>query len=338
MASIKDTFGPIVGIVFLGGGELLRKSCLMAKSSNFEIKVITSLRQSIEVSQNESLLDFLKRNSIKYCLAEAITSDEVRQFLFDTEDFIFLSLGAAWIFKPHEIESVFRGRLFNLHGSRLPQNRGGGGFSWQILMGNKFGFCLLHRIDGKIDEGEIVALDEFLYPANFRKPIEYENLYIKKNLEFLTNFLAKYRTTNTFIPVMQSEYFSTYWPRLSTEVNGWINWSLDPTDLEKFICAFDEPYCGAQTLLNGKKVMIKDVCLSPQDGVFHPYQTGIIYRKARSWICVAIKGSTLVIEKLYDENGDDILGLVNVGDRFLTPFSYLESSFARPLYGPRGLK
>ena len=45
-----------------------------------------------------------------------------------------------------------------------------------------------------------------------------------------------------------------------------------------------------------------------------------------------------MIERLFDDNGTDILGSVNVGDRFFTPLSYLESSFSRPVYAPEGLK
>lgn len=52
-------------------------------------------------------------------------------------------------------------------------------------MGNKFGHCVLHRVDDGIDSGEIVALEEFLYPANFRKPIDFERHYIEKTLILL---------------------------------------------------------------------------------------------------------------------------------------------------------
>ena len=330
--------GEVTGIVFLGGGQLLRKACLRAKLMNFEIKVITSKRQSIEFVNNEMLVDFLIQNDISYCLTDEIRSKAVERFLGNSSRFVFLSIGAPWKFKLNEIKFVFEDRLFNLHGSRLPQNRGGGGFSWQILMGNKFGFCAIHRVSETIDEGEIIAIDEFLFPAQLRKPIEFENFYVEKNLNFLSDFFEKLRANFAITPIKQSEYFSTYWPRLNTEINGWINWTLEPIDLEKFICAFDEPYAGALTMLNENKVRIKEVCLSPQDGYFHPFQSGIIYRKSKSWICVAIHGSTLVIEKLYDNAGRNILDSVNIGDRFFTPHYHLDTSLERVFYNSKSLK
>ena len=332
-------YGPINGIVLLGGGGLLRKLCLWAKSEGAPIKVITSPRHNNEIINNQSLADFLLQKNVENISVDDISSEEVNSFLTGTNDYFYLSLGAAWIFKESVIKSLFNNRLLNEHGARMPQNRGGGGFSWQILMGNKFGFCVLHNVDGGIDTGEIIAFDEFLYPANFRKPIDFENYHIEKNLDFIINFIEKYRSKNLPLnPIVQSEYFSTYWPRLNTEINGWINWQLDPIDIERFICAFDEPYSGAQTLLNDNKVKIKNVSLSTQDSVFHPYQTGIVYRKHKSWICVALKDSSLIIEGLYDEQGKDILHSVSLGDRFTTPALLLENSFSRPVYTSNGLK
>ena len=136
----------------------------------------------------------------------------------------------------------------------------------------------------------------------------------------------------------QSEYFSSYFPRLSTELNGWINWSWTPIEIEKFICAFDEPHAGAHTFLNGKVVHIKDVVLSPQDGAFHSFQSGVVYRISKSWICVAVPGSTLVIQKVFDENGLSVLEMIQPGDRFITPTSNLQEGLSRIIYTPNGIK
>jgi len=39
-----------------------------------------------------------------------------------------------------------------------------------------------------------------------------------------------------------------------------------------------------------------------------------------------------------DENGNDMLDLIKVGDRFITPIEKLESSKQRVIYSPTGLK
>jgi len=333
------SYGPIEGIVLLGGGRLLRQIALWAVSEGAPLKVITSPRHAEEIDDGETLLDFCLRQKIKHLVVEQITEQSVVSFLSDTQQYFYLSLGAAWIFKSEVIEKLFNNQLFNLHGTRLPQNRGGGGFSWQIMMGNRFGFCVLHQVDGGVDTGDIIATDEFIYPPTARIPEDYEKIYLSKNLDFVIDFIEAHRNGAEVVkPIRQSEWFSTYWPRLNTELNGYVDWSLSANEVERFICAFDAPYKGASTFLNGKKVFLRKVSISAQDGSFHSFQSGLIYRKSKEWVCVAIRGATLIIEEIRNEDNSNILSNVKVGDRLYTPQSFIENAMDRVIYTPAGLK
>ena len=73
---------------------------------------------------------------------------------------IGFSIGSAWIFKKNIID-IFKSRIYNIHGANLPSDRGGGGFSWQILKNNKNGFSCLHKINEKIDYGNIIKTSKF---------------------------------------------------------------------------------------------------------------------------------------------------------------------------------
>ena len=263
----------------------------------------------------------------------------MKNFLKNCKKPFYLSCGAAWLFKNSTISSLFKNKLFNLHSTGLPQNRGGGGFSWQIMMGVKFGYCTLHLVDNGIDTGPIIENEEFIYPASARKPLDFINIIQEKNFEFIKKFITKYKVAEKEIKINpQQNYLSTYWPRLNSESSSWINWSMQDYELEKFICAFDDPYRGAKTFLNGKIVRIKDVLLSSQDGTFHSYQNGIVYRKGANWLCVSLKTSSLIIRQVLDEKKNDIFENVKVGDRFITPFSKLELSYDRIIYSPTGIK
>jgi methionyl-tRNA formyltransferase len=331
--------GPVRGLVLLGGGRLLRKLSLWALSAGLPIRVITSPRHAEEIIDGSNLILFCEKNKIEHLTVEQISDESVLSFLSGTTEFFYLSLGAAWIFNKKLISSVFNDRLYNLHGTRLPQNRGGGGFSWQIMMGNRFGFCVLHRVDGGVDTGDIVATEEFLYPPTARVPSDYEKIYLLKNFQFIVNFIDSHRASaHPLASTKQSEWFSTYWPRLNTELNGYIDWGLDASDLERFICAFDDPYKGASTFLNNKRVFVKSVSVSAQDGCFHPFQRGLIFRKTKNWLCVAIKNASLIVEQIRDEADRDVLGEIKVGDRFSTPHQLLESALQRPFYTATGLR
>ena len=336
-----ETMGPYDRIVLLGGGTALRKLCLWAKDNGYTVGVITSSRHAVELNDSEDLATFLKKNGISFLVTDTIETPEVKEFLslYRGAGTFFLSLGAAWIFKKAVIEKYFDGNLFNAHGTRLPQNRGGGGFSWQILTGNRFGFCLIHRIDEGVDTGDVLVFDEFLYPASCRIPEDYMKVYESKTFLFITELLQHTRHKEIIIaPLRQAHYLSTYWPRLHTPTNAWIDWGLDAEEIERFICAFDSPYPGAQAFVNGRKVAIKSASLNFQDGSFHPYQSGIIYRKGKSWICVCAGRGGLIIERVVDEQGIDVLDSLNVGERFYTPVAMLEQSASRVAYTPKGLQ
>ena len=112
---------------------------------------------------------------------------------------------------------------------------------------------------------------------------------------------------------------------------------MDASELDRFICAFDDPYCGAQTLLNNRIVHLKSSAINRQDAVFHSFQAGLVYRKGKHWLCICVKDCSIVVEEIYDEHGNNIFDDVRVGDRFITPVANLESSRSRPVYTPTGL-
>lgn len=326
-------------IVLLGGGNVLINISLWLIKKNIPVKVITSLRHSEEVIDGLKFSCLLAKNNIPFLITEDVSSVKSIDFIGDTENVFALSLGAAWIFKKTFIKNVFNDLLFNVHSTRLPQNRGGGGFSWQVMNGSRFGFCQLHLIDGGIDTGPLVLSEEFLYPQYCRIPFDFEQVLQEKNFNFIKKFILKIWEKPLDIQISpQAEYFSTYWPRLNTDINGWIDWNYSVTDLERFICAFDDPYAGAQSCINGKEVRIKKVSVDCSDGIFHSYQRGIVYRKNDDWICVASIGGSLIIEGLEDQEANKILSEVNVGDRFITPTVKLEKAFGRVVYTPNGLK
>lgn len=329
--------GPINKIILVGGGKLLLSLAVWARDFGFDVKVITAPRHASEVmgSSKVSLLDALKDARISVTVTDDIEAVEVREAVGDLKNNLSISFGAAWIFNQKTINSIFGGKLFNLHGTRLPQNRGGGGFSWQIMMGNRFGFCLIHKIDGGIDTGEIISHKEFIYPPSCRIPSDFYRFYHDQNFSFVVDFLKSIQKKKSkFQLLAQPEYLSTYWPRLHTPTHGWIDWSWSAAEIERFICAFDDPYPGSRTMLFGKVVVIKSAFASYQDGLFHPAQAGLVYRINQNWICVACRDGTIVIEKLADESGNILLGTIKNGDLFVTPLDRLQRNMDRIVYTP----
>lgn len=332
------TIGPFGRVLLLGGGELLVALCESAQALSFAVAVVTSPRHADEPVGGATLTARLERMGVAALVTETIDTEAFAAFVGDVSATLTLSVGASWLFTPAIITSVFHDRLFNVHGTRLPQNRGGGGFSWQILSGNRFGFCAVHRVDAGIDTGDIVFSEEFLYPAPCRIPADYQAYYVARTTACLSGLLASVRRQARACPVLsQPEYLSSYWPRLHTPTQAWIDWTWPAAAIERFICAFDDPYPGAQTQWRDRTVSLKKASLNLQDGHFHPFQAGLVYRVGPGWMCVALHGAALVVEDV-TESGEAVLSQVKVGDRFHTPPDQLEQAARRVSYGPGGLK
>ena len=92
------------------------------------------------------------------------------------------------------------------------------------------------------------------------------------------------------------------------------------------IQAFDDPYPGASTFLDNKRIFLKKCQISNEKTNFHPFQAGIIIRKYNKNILVAANGKGLIIHQILNENGKDIFSQIKLGHRFHTPTAILEDA------------
>ena len=332
-------FGKIDHFLLFGGGKLFADMALRLKRSGRSIHAVTSQRHLHEglIDPPIPLGNFLEDNEIDFLVSSDVNNDRSVSEMI-TPQTLGVSIGAAWIFRAEFIER-FTGRLVNSHGARLPQDRGGGGFSWRILRGDHMGFSLIHQVEPGIDTGAIIAYQEYHFPYSCRVPIDYQKYSLEKNLELFDLFLSNVEAKIEFPALGQPEYLSTYWPRLSTDLHGYIDWSWELGDIERFICAFDEPYAGAMTFVNDTKVRLKNCLSTTSDGRFHPFQQGIIYRITDGAFFVAVTGGSLIVNSVTDESGSDMTGHLCTGDRFYTEARLLdEARRSRVIYTPKGLK
>ena len=139
---------------------------------------------------------FFCENNINCIISEDINIDaEVIKLI--SKQTLGISFGAAWIFKKKFI-NYFEGKLINSHGTRLPQDRGAGGFSWRILRGERLGFSLLHQIASGVDTGNIIKYEEYFYPSSCKVPIDYQNYSIERYLVLFDNFIKDIKEGKSF--------------------------------------------------------------------------------------------------------------------------------------------
>lgn len=319
-------FDPIRRVILIGGGAMLRLLLPAVKEQIPELVVATTKRRLDEVvgSDGVTLQDCLKSSGVQSVSTSEPDSPEMRALVGDMKETLAFSVGGPWIFSKTQIEELFKRRIINIHPSRLPLNRGGGVFSWHILRGDRLGGCALHLVSPSVDRGEIIAQEEFVYPPTCRTPADYESYLTNKVARPLVNQLFHKLSKGTpFETLSQTKVVSTYNPRLHTIRHGWIDWTWEASELERFICAFDEPYAGASTMLGSLRVFLKRVQFHSGESR-HPYEAGLVTKKKGSrWLVVTAVRGSLVVESVCDERGVSLIEHIRVGDRFITPLEHL---------------
>ncbi len=337
MALRPHSFGPIDAVMFFGAGTVLTRT-VQDLLGAWPLCVVTGPRLLGTASHDPgvSLERFLATRRVRLEVCEDVNDAPQVDGLI-TKTTLGISLGAPWMFRARLIEA-FRGRLINSHYSRLPQDRGGGGFSWRIMRGQRMGGETFHLVTEAVDAGPIVKSCAYTFPPACATPAGFQAYAAMRTYRLLAELLAEIARGQAVALIPQDERRSSYWPRLNTEQHAYVDWSWGLQDIERFIQAFDDPYAGAATFMRGQRVRLKQAAAHAADGTFHPFQSGLIYRVAADHVVVAAREGSLVIRQVLTDEGRSILPSMRVGDRLYTPAECLEQARrTRVFYSATGL-
>ena len=136
-----------------------------------------------KIFDNETLKKHLLKKKIKFFQTEKITISHLKNNLNIDKIFFAVSIGSPWIFKK-DIINFFKKKIYNIHGSDLPKDKGGGGFSWQILQ-RKRGFVKIHFLTEVLMKGNIILSSNF--KIKNLNPFLINEVYVKKPYIYLKN-------------------------------------------------------------------------------------------------------------------------------------------------------
>ncbi len=334
-------------LVFFGGGNLLLRCVERARARGYSATVFAAPRHSAEIvapfpgDSPGRFGDWLESRGLPFHVVEDINGCD--DFLsLGTRGATGIGFGETYTFS-RETVAVFQHRLFDMMVIRLPQYRGGAHFSWQILRGSRLGAWNIQEIDERMipgvrDEGSVVMTREYFIPPSARIPADFFEIADREGEELFSGFLDRLRSKDAFFPRKIDNGYSLYFPRLYTSAHAWIDWSWTAEELERFVCAFDDPYPGASTFLHGKRVFFKNVSRDPTEGRFHPFMSGLVYRIDARGVFVACRDEALVVRDIRDESGTHISEIILPGSRFVTPRSFLDEALSfEANYDARGL-
>lgn len=332
-------FNQINKVILFGGGPLLVELAEWLRDEGIEVNIYTARRHEIvsHDDQGTTMADKLKAKHFSYVVTEDINTETALLEKIN-ENTLGIGMGEAWSFNKTIIDR-FNGMLLDYMGIPHPRYRGGAHYTWMILRGDKETGCNLQIINedmvqGKFDSGDIVKSKRYRLPEQVRVPLDYYEEACKQDLSFLQEFFYEIKEGKEFVLSSPDEARSLFLPRLNTNEQGWIDWSWDGISLERFICAFDEPYAGASTYLNNQRVYMKTAQLDSSEPPFHPFQSGLVTRVTeQEGVVIATQSGHLQVKTILDESGNDIKSHIQIGERFITSAEKLLDALAyKPLY------
>lgn len=207
---------------------------------------------------------------------ETVNSNEALDLLSTHKCNIGISINSRNIIKKPIID-FFDGRIFNIHDSYLPNERGGALNTWRILNGINSVGNTIHYLDEGIDTGPLVLRHQVQMNKHNPHPVDYLLTEVDNCKHLITEFLQLLLKSEKVPSIPQENDKSFYFPRLFTELNGLINWDWDVSSVERFIRAFSKPYPGAFTYYRDNKIHILDAFVETSvTHTFHPFSNGKI--------------------------------------------------------------
>lgn len=154
---------------------------------------------------------------------------------------------------PKEFLDLFECGVLNYHLGNLPDYKGNATINWTIINGLHYVNGNVHKMDPKLDAGDIVARKSVSigpddYVADILKKAEQDTPALYEQA------LDKVWNDPDFYEVKGSEKGSRCYPRLPEDSQ--IAWDKSAVDIARLIRASSRPYRGAYSYLNGERVTI----------------------------------------------------------------------------------
>ena len=206
------------------------------------------------------------------------------------------STSSRFIFKKNILKN-FRNKIFNIHATLLPEERGSGMFTYRIMNSQYFCGATVHLVNALIDDGKILLQSKKNIISNESLPI---NFLIKTNEIFsklINLFINTINSNKEFKLKKQKKEIATYMPRFFTKKMGFINFFQSGKDIVKFIKSCSYPYSGAHCLINNKnnsRINIFNAFFlkGPKN---HPFTVGKIVFQNTKFIKIVVKDGFLKI-------------------------------------------
>ncbi|MDP2389659.1 MAG: methionyl-tRNA formyltransferase [Acidobacteriota bacterium] len=145
---------------------------------------------------------------------------------------------------------------FNIHSGKLPEYRGGHVMIWAVINGERESAATLHRIDGGIDTGPVVAEERFAIESDDDIASLQGKLAVAG-----TALLTKWwpALVDGTAPQTPQDELRAHYYRMRTPADGLIDWSQSNIQVHNLVRALVPPWPGAFTWIGDTRLVLRRV-------------------------------------------------------------------------------
>lgn len=305
-------------IVFWGNG---RRGCECLKhlvELDYDIPLVVFHPGDTEFEK------YTRSFEIKTVSPEDPNGSDFHSVLKEYDADLFVLAGYGKILKQSTID-LPREMCLNLHGGRLPAQRGSSPMNWSIINGqSSFGISVI-RIDSGVDTGDVIVEREFDIGIN-DTIVDLHRIANENFPSMLVEAIDSVAEGSVNLQ-KQDDSLSGYYP-LRFPDDGVIFWDqLTAEQVHNRIRALTDPYPGAFTFYGDREVEL--ISSRHTERPFYG-QPGRIYRKDKGRLLVCCSDLCLWIkEARFRDTGDRIYDSVKRYEKFLTVTGYILDSMRK---------
>ncbi|MCK8523328.1 hypothetical protein M0D21_17235 [Aquimarina sp. D1M17] len=216
--------------------------------NNYEVRFVLTDKGST------AIIDFCKDNKIP-CFAGNPRKGKGFSFIKDIDVDVIASINYLFLIE-EDIITHPKKLAFNIHGSLLPKYRGRTPHVWAIINNEKETGITAHKIEIGCDTGAII--EQIIIPIGDNDTgadilVKYAEQYIPL-VEGVLQKVDKKDLETTIQDESKATYFGKRTPN-----DGEINWNWSKERIRNWVRAQADPYPGAFTFYDNKKVIIDKV-------------------------------------------------------------------------------
>ncbi len=256
-------------VIVIGRTEILYETIELLIAKGHTVPLIITCKEAPEYTRGISdFMTLADKIGSGFLQTAKVNDAEVVRSIKSMQPDICVSVNYSGIFS-QEVIDIFPHGILNAHGGDLPRFRGNACQAWAILNGEKkCGLCVYKMKGDILDAGKII-LREYLdideattvgmiwkwmsrqIPGMFLEAI---NLLNEKPEFFIED------STESKIPAIRC------YPRLPED--GLINWGNKNIDIVRLVNATSEPYGGAFTFYENKRIIIWKAVIKVDEEAF----------------------------------------------------------------------